>query len=108
MDTMGYQNLYSSIANTGFVNIWNVSQNEYCFLFFLSPHEKERKWALVGQMSQIVIQGCFYVNIANCEILCPLTTFDHRLQSFLSAMTHLPELHVYFSQSIDLLQILSQ
>ena len=89
MDTMKDQYLYSSIANTGFVNICCVSQGVYSFLFSSITSWKSKKmgtsrWNESNSKYRVV----YSLKIVFCERPCPLATFDPRLQSFWSAVTN--------------------
>ena len=90
MDTMKDQYMYSSIANTGFVNICCVSQGVYSFLFCSITSWKSKKmdpsrWNESNSKYRVV----YSLKIVFCERPCPLATFDPRLQSFWSAVTNL-------------------
>ena len=83
------QYMYSSIANTGFVNIWCVSQGVYSFLFCSITSWKSKKmdpsrWNESNSKYRVV----YSLKIVFCERPCPLTTFNPRLQSFWSAVTN--------------------
>ena len=89
MDTMKDQYMYSRIANTGFVNIWCVSQGLYSFLFSSITSWKSKKMGTSrSNEPNSKYRVVYSLKIVFCESLCPLITFDPRLQSYWSAVTN--------------------
>ena len=71
------------------------------FCFLRLPHEKVRKWALVGEMSQTVNTGVCSFNTVHRERPYPFTASDPRLPKIMIGCDQSPILYVFLNQGID-------